>query len=152
VILDPLVGTWSGEGRGWYPTIADFAYREEVEFRVIPGKPVLAYRQRTFAADDGRPLHGETGYWRATAAGTIELLLAHANGFVEVADVVVDEDGRFRTTSRSLVGAPSAKPVVGIGRVITVQSDELRYQLDMEAVGLPMQGHLEATLRRSSAE
>ena len=153
MILDQLAGTWSGEGRGWYPTIADFAYREESVFRPIPGKPVLAYTQRTFHADDSRPLHGETGYWRQTATGEIELLLAHANGFVEVADVVAEADdaGRtLRTTSTSLAGAPSAKPVVGLRRVIRVHGDELTYGLDMEAVGLPLQGHLEAKLRRTA--
>ena len=151
MILEQLVGTWSGEGRGWYPTIAEFRYREEAVFRPVPGKPVVAYTQRTFHADDGRPLHGETGYWRVAGNDEIELLLAHANGFVEVAEVVADGSGAFRTTSLSLVGSPSAKAVTGLSRVITVQGDELRYELQMEAVGLPLQGHLEARLTRASA-
>ena len=150
MILDRLTGAWSGEGRGWYPTIAEFRYREEAVFRPVPGKPVVAYTQRTFHADDGRPLHGETGYWRVTATGEIELLLAHANGFVEVAEVTVDED-TFSTTSISLTGSPSAKPVTGLQRLITVHGDELRYELQMEAVGLPLQGHLEARLTRAPA-
>ena len=152
MILDQLAGTWSGEGRGWYPTIADFRYREEAVFRPVPGKPVVAYTQRTFHADDGRPLHGETGYWRVTATDDIELLLAHANGFVEVAQVTAGDEGRtFRTTSSSLLGSPSAKAVTGLHRVITLGGDELAYELQMEAVGLPLQGHLEARLTRASA-
>ena len=40
--FERIAGAWSGSGFGEYPTIDDFEYREETEFRDI-GKPFLAH-------------------------------------------------------------------------------------------------------------
>ncbi len=76
-----LLGTWVGEGRGVYPTVDDFAYREESTF-MCPGKPFVAYSQRTWAPD-GSPLHSETGYLRPRDRG-VEAVVAEPLGAVEV--------------------------------------------------------------------
>lgn len=50
-----LVGTWRGEGRGEFPTIAPFHYTKEVTFTDV-GKPFLHYVQRTWSYA-GDPMH-----------------------------------------------------------------------------------------------
>ncbi len=144
--LADFIGTWRGEGRGTYPTIADFAYGEEILLRAA-GRPFLLYEQRTWSLDDGQPLHAEAGYWRPKPAGRIEILVAQATGMVEVDEGTLD-DGRIRVASRAVASAGSGPDVTAVERDLRVTGDELRYELKMEAMGRPLLVHLVATLRR----
>jgi hypothetical protein len=144
--LAGLLGTWRGEGEGRYPTIASFRYGEQVRFWHV-GKPFLAYEQRTWAADDRRPLHSESGYWRAGPDGHVEVVLAHPTGIVEVLEGRL-EAGRIDLASASVVCTSTAKRVSAIERHFELGDGVLRYTLAMAAVGVPLRPHLTAELRR----
>ena len=148
-VLAPLLGTWSGRGRGDYPTIEAFEYVEEVTFAHV-GKPFLSYTQRT-RSDGGVPLHAETGYLRVPAAGRIELVLAHPTGITEIDEGTAVADGGVlvidvHSTTIGLSG--SAKDVFAVSRSFRIEGDELRYTVSMAAVGHRLQHHLSATLHR----
>jgi THAP4-like, heme-binding beta-barrel domain len=142
-----LLGTWVGEGEGVYPTVEPFRYGEEIKLWHV-GKPFLAYAQRTWAIDDGRPLHAESGYWRLRADDGVELVLAHPTGQVEIEEGTVS--GTSIDLTSTLVGRTStAKDVTALARRLTVRGHALTYTLDMAALGQAMQAHLRADLERT---
>ncbi len=145
--LAPLIGEWEGEGHGSYPTIEPFDYRERVTFVNPPGKPFLAYSQRTWAIDDGRPLHAEAGYVRPGLHGSWEWMNAQPSGFVEVYAGALD-GATLRFESSLIARTPTAKRVDRLRRVVHMAGSSIDYTLEMAAVGHPLQLHLTALLRR----
>lgn len=146
-----LVGTWEGEGTGRYPTIEPFAYRERTTVG-HGGKPFLVLAQRTWAADDGRPLHVETGYLRLPAPDHVELVVAHPTGHVEVAEGSFEataDGGTLHLRSTTVAGTATAKEVQQLERTLAVHGDQLDVHLAMAAVGQPLGPHLHAQLART---
>lgn len=150
-VLAPLLGTWTGEGTGEYPTIETFGYLEDVTFGHT-GKPFLTYTQRTRDAE-GRPLHAETGYVRVPAPGRIELVIVHPTGVTEIDEGTLSADGDdldIEVASTSVGLTASAKEVTALSRSIHLRGDHLSYTLLMGAVGVPLVRHLTASLRRQN--
>ena len=144
-----LLGTWRGEGEGNYPTIDPFRYGEEVTFSHV-GKPFIAYQQKTWSAEDRRPLHCEYGYFRCPGLGRVELVVAHPTGHNETSEGSLVAR-TLSLTSTAVCCTASAKAVEGVTRVVSVSADgsQLQYKLGMAAVSQPLGPHLHATLTRS---
>ena len=145
-----LLGTWRGEGRGYYPTIESFDYLEEVTFGHV-GKPFLAYSQKTRHKDTGEPLHAETGYWRPVTSDTLEVILVHPTGVSEITEGSFElhaDELNIKLASSHIGLTATATEVTQVVRRITATADTLHYTLDMAAVGHPLQRHLEATLSK----
>jgi hypothetical protein len=141
-----LLGRWAGEGEGEYPTIEPFRYGEEVTFSHV-GKAFLAYVQRSWNLEDGRPLHAEMGYWRCPSPERVEMVVAHPTGHVELAEGSIT--GTAVTLSSSTVaGTQSAKKLDQLVRHIDVVGAQMSYELRMAAVSRPLAVHLRGSLRR----
>lgn len=147
--LARLIGTWSGQGHGIYPTIKDFDYQEQITFKFI-GKPFLEYVQRTQNAD-GQPMHTECGYLRHNGSGHLEFVLAQPTGQVEMLE------GRLTSTDDELLlelegqvwSTSTAKDVSASRRSYRLRGDQLESTFDMAAVSQPLQRHLTAQLART---
>jgi hypothetical protein len=145
-----LAGTWRGDGHGQYPTIADFAYSEELVILPVPGRPVAHWRSTTRDAATGEPRHAESGFLRAaTSSGAdSELVVAHSFGICEAA--AGRWDGRLlHLRSTGLLGTATAKRVDAVERRYELDGDVLGYTIAMAAVGVPLTHHLAGELRRA---
>ncbi len=153
VALAWLLGTWRGVGLGSYPTVEDFRFGQEMVYGYTPGKPYLAYESRSWLLDDEgalvRPLARESGWWRPQPDGSVELLLSHPTGFVEIwlgtvtgAKIELRTDVIARTTS--------ALDYAAGHRLYGQVEGDLLWTFDMAAMGQPLQNHLSARLKRSA--
>ena len=145
--LAALAATWRGAGEGEYPTIADFAYTEELVITPVPDRPVAHWRSTTRDAATGEPRHAESGFLRTTTQG-VELVVAHGFGIVEAAIGSFD-GGVLALRSSGLLGTPSAKHVDIVERRYELDGEIMRYTIAMAAVGVPLTHHLSAELRRA---
>ncbi|KAG0349348.1 hypothetical protein BG004_007532 [Podila humilis] len=121
--LEFLIGTWRGKGRGFYPTIPEFHFFEEISFTKDPaGRPVVAYVQKTRRAipnsNDptgspvaGPPMHAESGFIRLPgwSPAKCELILSQPTGVASV-ELGTINDSTVEWRSSSIVRSPSAKP------------------------------------------
>jgi hypothetical protein len=147
-----LLGRWRGEGVGGYPTIdgGDFPYGQEVTF-TCPGKPLIAYSSRSWSLADDRALSLETGFWRPTGDGELEVVLTLASGLVEIlyGGLVDGPAGEHLEIESDLIGhTATAKQVDKDKRMYAVRGGKLMYAMEMAAMGQPLQPHLSAALDR----
>jgi len=92
-------------------------------------------------------LHAESGYLRPVGSDRIEFVVVQPSGIVEMHEGAVAGQ-RIELTATQVMTTPTAKDVSAVRRVISVDEDALTYDVEMGAVGQPLQHHLAATLTR----
>lgn len=150
-ILSLLEGTWTGEGRGEFPGVTSFGYRETLTF-TRREENSLSYEQKTQKLYDGQteylPSHGETGFIRLLEHGEMELVSAQAGrsevliGSIEQISAVF----RIHFVSKSITNDPR---MISSTRTFELEGDTLRYEMAMHTTKVEqLTPHLKMTLQR----
>lgn len=158
--LSWLLGTWVGVGLGHYPGIADFRFGQEIVF-ANDGRPFISHSSSSWILnEDGERIRSasrEVGFWRPQPDGSVEVLLSHASGFVEMylgettvtaMDAGVITAARVELATDVVVRAPSAKEYTAGHRMYGLVDGDLAWAYDMAAMGHHMQNHLSAKLAK----
>jgi len=150
--LSGIIGTWAGEGVGGYPDLeSDFAYAQRLTFTPLPGKPVLGYQSRTWNPETNAPMATEVGFWRLSGDTTVEVMLAHPFGIVEiyVGDLSPTATGfKIELNDNVTARTATARTVERSQRLYGLVEGDLAYAIDMAAEGHPLTPHLSAKLSR----
>lgn len=151
--LLPLVGVWRGEGEAVYASIdGPFRYGQQITF-AHDGRPFLCYEARAWLLDDSgaviRPAAREVGWWRPQPDETIEVLITHATGIVEVYYGRPRNPTSWEVTTDAVLRTASAKEVSAAQRLYGIVADgDLAYVEERAMVGQPLQPHISARLTR----
>ncbi|KAA2260164.1 FABP family protein [Solihabitans fulvus] len=151
--LLPLVGVWRGEGEVVYPTIeGPYRFGQQVTF-AHDGRPFLYYEARSWLLDaDGkviRPATREVGWWRPQTDDTIEVLLTHATGIVEIYYGKPLNQTSWEIGTDIVMRTATAKEVNAATRLYgIVNNGDLAYVEERAMAGQPLQPHVSAHLKR----
>jgi Domain of unknown function (DUF1794). len=99
-VFDLLEGMWKGEGRGGYPGVTSFDYRETLVFTRRDEK-TLAYEQRTQKLYDGQTdylqSHWENGFISPLDNGDLQMVNIQIGGRNEILIGTIESlDSMFR--------------------------------------------------------
>jgi hypothetical protein len=149
--LRPLLGVWRGEGIVDYPTI-NGPYRFAQQLRIAhDGRPFLHHEARAWLLDERgdvlRPAARETGWWRPQPDGTIELLLCHATGILELF-YGTQTGTAARLQTDTVIGSASAKDIASAERHYEIGADHLSVRESRAMVGHPLAPHVAIRLQR----
>jgi hypothetical protein len=147
-----LIGRWAGNGHGEYEGIEPYQFGQELIFQQ-DGRPFIHYLSRSWIVDDEgnhvREAAQETGFLRPQEDGSLEVVLAHNTGIVEVwVGELHPEQPRFEIVTDAVVRTKTARDYAGGKRLYGYVNGDLLYAFDMAAEGKELQPHTHAQLRR----
>jgi len=151
-MVSALVGLWTGEGEGQYPTIEPFGYRETLRVAKRSDHPAVHYEQRTWreTPDGETASHWETGLLRPSSTGEVRLLNAQG-GRSEVMEGTWERKNGTWIILLESIGYAGDERVVRSMRNLRFDGKTLDYTMHMETTATnQMSLHLEASLTRQS--
>lgn len=148
--LLPLVGVWLGEGVfGNEPGLPDPQFGQQITIS-HDGRAFLAYESIswTLGKEGPRPAAREVGYFRPQPDGSIQLLIAHAEGRIEVFYGQARSVASWALSTDSVWRA-DGPPVVGATRLYGITPDgRLAYVEERAHTDEPLAPHSSAALER----
>ncbi|ANY24831.1 MULTISPECIES: FABP family protein [Gordonia] len=151
--LLPLVGVWRGDGEGHDPeTDTDYHFAQQVVVS-HDGQNFLAWESRSWVIDEDaayqRPDLRESGFWRIGEDDTIELLLAHAEGSVELFYGTPLNQTTWELATDVVIKAESGRRTGGAKRLYGLVADgDLAYVEERVDADGDLTPRLSAKLRR----
>ena len=150
--LNLLEGNWSGSGRGQFPGVNSFAFRETLTVTRRDEK-TLAYEQRTQKLYDGQteylPSHWENGFISILENGDLQLVNIQIGGRNEVLVgkiELLDHIYRIHFVSKVINNDPR---MVSSARTFELESDTLGYEMEMHTTKVDRSTqHLRIVLQR----
>ena len=151
-VFDLIEGTWKGNGRGGYPGVTSFDYRETLVFTRRDEK-ILAYEQQTQKLYDGQTeylqSHWESGFITILENNELQLVNIQIGGRSEIlAGTIEALDNMFRIhfVSKTLNHDPR---MVSSARSFELEGDTLRYEMEMQTTKVDQSTpHLKIALKR----
>ena len=134
------------------PRHRGFQFGQEVVFQQ-DGRPFIHYFSRSWIIDaEGnhvREAAQETGFLRPQEDGTLEVVLAHNLGYVEIwYGELHPEQPRFEIVTDAVARTATAKDYTAGKRLYGYVNGDLLYAFDMAAEGHELQPHTHAQLVR----
>jgi THAP domain-containing protein 4 len=151
-VFNILEGTWKGQGRGQFPGVTSFDYRETLFFTRRDEK-TLAYEQRTQKLYDGQTeylqSHWENGFISILENGDLQLVNIQVGGRSEIlvgSVELLNAMFRIHFVSKTLSNDPR---MVSSARTFELEGDVLGYEMEMQTTKVNQSTpHLKISLQR----
>ncbi len=85
-----VLGNWKGKGNGGFPTLRPFEYMDHMRFKVIDEafeiEPLIHFEEIAWVIEGTKTIfkHWETGYFKPTPDGRLQLYICHNTGRIEI--------------------------------------------------------------------
>lgn len=151
LVLLPLVGVWRGVGKLHTPDSIDETDFGQQLTLSHDGRGFLRHESITWSINaDGTetPAARELGWWRPQPDGTIELLIAHHEGVVEIFYGQAQNVSAFSLGTDAVIRTISAPTVTGATRLYGIVDGKLAYVHERATAEYELQPHRSALLER----